>query len=165
MESSSVSTPWSLPGGLDGTYTPEAQGGSGEETITDWLNVLGQGPNTRASPEYPDGFKLDARRSVSVYYAIRQTTLGLLSIAFVNGHVCKLELCDSVSDAIIELEGRFAPPAFALVCLDGIHSGIVEKLAALNIRADELVEAMERPSGRMVYIPQALSGAPFALEV
>ncbi|KAK6437948.1 hypothetical protein LTR95_005852 [Oleoguttula sp. CCFEE 5521] len=163
-DSSSVSTPWPLLDANGDVWSLDAADSFPAQMDVDWFHALNLATEPDTPPPRFFGSELAVQQPPKVFYTIRQTALGLLSVAFLDGHVCKLELCDSISDAAIELERTFIAPAYALICLDASQSGI-EELALLSIRADELVQAIERPSGKTVYIPNAVSGASHAPEV
>nr|OQO25614.1 hypothetical protein B0A51_09114 [Rachicladosporium sp. CCFEE 5018] len=156
-ESSSVGTPWTLSETSDGPLSLKTSNDYAEELYPDWLNTLDIGQDTCASFAHTEDLNPTAQQSANVFYAIRQTTSGLLLIAFLHGRVHKLELCDSLDDAISELNRTFEFPAYIVICLDASQSKDIAESALMATKADELVLAMDRPSGRMVYVSHALS--------
>ncbi len=88
-----------------------------------------------------------------VSYTTIQTTFGVLLVAFLDGQLCKLDLSSTLADALSELRLAFAEPLFAHIPIDATcDSG-----RALQDTADALHEALERPSGKMVYLPYSLT--------
>ncbi|OQO10027.1 hypothetical protein B0A48_04383 [Cryoendolithus antarcticus] len=156
-DSSSASTPWALSETSDAAFALDASDLYVEELYPDWLNTLNIGTDTCITSAQSENLNPAAQQSANVFYTIRQTTSGLLSIAFLHGRVHKLELCDSLEDAISELNLSFSFPAYILICLDTSRSKDSTEFASLGTKADELVLAMEQPSGRMVYVSHALS--------
>ncbi|KAK1819888.1 hypothetical protein LTR12_005763 [Friedmanniomyces endolithicus] len=95
----------------------------------------------------------EANRPWIVSYTTIQTTFGILLVAFLDGQLCKLDLSSTLRDALSELRLAFAAPLFAHVPIDATcHSG-----RALQDTANALHEALERPSGKMVYLPYSLT--------
>ncbi|KAK6441777.1 hypothetical protein LTR95_002001 [Oleoguttula sp. CCFEE 5521] len=156
-DSSSAGTPWPLSETSDNGFALDTSDSYVKELYPDWLNTLDIGTDTCALSVQGENLGFAAQQPADVFYAIRQTTLGLLSIAFLHGQVHKIELCDSLSDAISELNHTFTFPAYTLNCLDTSQSKDSAESASLGTKADEVVHAMEQPSGRMLYVSDALS--------
>ena len=88
-------------------------------------------------------------RGTTVYHAEVQTTFGVLSVAFVDGVVCKLNLSASTFAATEELRQQF-PELLYMVSK-------IEPASALSAKVDEIVEALERPSGKAILLPLSLT--------
>jgi len=99
------------------------------------------------------GLQPEASRPWTVSYTTIQTTFGVLLVAFLDGQLCKLDLSSTLTDALSGLRLAFAEPLFAHVPIDAT----CESGKALQDTANALHEALERPSGKMVYLPYSLT--------
>ncbi|KAG9672358.1 hypothetical protein KCU99_g8571, partial [Aureobasidium melanogenum] len=85
---------------------------------------------------------------VVVHYAITSTALGTLSVAFSNGDICMLDLCDTAEEALDCLKRSFEPAVYDLVRFSTIAAGHEQ----LDKKLNAVVEALERPSGKTMFL-------------
>lgn len=122
------------------------------EWLSPVLSMSTEGTSrTPCNPNPSDELLLTNRHQpVTIHYAISSTTLGTLSVAFSNGDICMLDLCDTAEEASVSLKHAFEPTSYDLVPLsttDAEHASLIKKLNAV-------VEALERPSGKTMFLPQ-----------
>ncbi|KAK0261320.1 hypothetical protein B0A54_03487 [Friedmanniomyces endolithicus] len=99
------------------------------------------------------GLQPEESRPWIVSYTAIQTKFGVLLVAFLDGQLCKLDLSSTLTDALSELRLAFAAPLFDHAPIDAT----CDCGRALQDTANALYEALERPSGKMVYIPYSLT--------
>lgn len=121
------------------------------EWLSSVLSMSSEGtPRTSCNLAPSDELLLTNRHQPgSIHYAITSTTLGTLSVAFSNGDICMLDLCDTAEEALACLKRAFEPAFYDLVPLsttDAEHASLIKKLNAV-------VEALERPSGKTMFLP------------
>ncbi|KAK1079393.1 hypothetical protein LTR33_006425 [Friedmanniomyces endolithicus] len=152
------------PGDTSSTNTPSGPFCDGITTppTTDLDSSLYHGeefcsPTEEATKSSPHCQMFDLQPEESrpwiVFYTTIQTTFGILLVAFLDGQLCKLDLSSTLTDALSELRLAFAAPLFDHVPIDATcDSG-----RALQDTANALHEALQRPSGKIVYLPYSLT--------
>lgn len=92
--------------------------------------------------------KLEALEPMIVYTLI-DTTFGPLLVTFVDSKINKLELCSSLQEVNAILEATYA----GRQCFEIGTGRVGHDYAALQTQIEAIVEALERPSGKMLEMP------------
>lgn len=116
-----------------------------EECLLDHTLVAGDSntPIVEPEPLYP------ALGHVRVHYTTIQTTRGILLIAFQGEKICKLDLGTSYAEVLGDLEKTHPMPMYFHVPLEELSSN---EYAARQAQIETVVEALERPCGRLVHL-------------
>lgn len=92
----------------------------------------------------------EGTKSNDIFWSLAKTNFGYLSIAFLEGKICHLELAPTAGEADQALRYSFDEPHYRIRTLEdascaGIHT--------LQQHVEQITEALERPSGKMLDLP------------
>lgn len=92
----------------------------------------------------------EVKQSNKIFRDVVETIYGYLSIAFLEGQICHLELAPTVEEADHALLQAFDEPRYHLITVEDASS---TEMQTLQKHIEQITEALERPSGKMLDVP------------